>query len=106
MEWIKTVNTPQLDWVHSTIGYKTVPANSLLYFLYNVRIRQKTYLTAQSIDPEGELNTDSRLKEDVALKDQNNDYIYFPRMARLVDKGELIVPCRRGHTVCLAKLDF
>ncbi len=106
VDWVNTLNMPQVDWVHATIGYKNISANGLLYFLYNVNIRRNSYLTAQSIDPDGELNTDSRLKEDVALKDQNSNYVYFPRLAKLVDDGEVIVPCRLGHYVCLAKVDF
>ena len=106
VEWVNVVSMPQVDWAHSTVGYKSIVAGSLLYFLYNVRIRQKTYLTAQSIDPDGELNTDDRLKEDVALKDQHSDYFYYPRLAKLVDNGELIMPCRRGHLIYLAKVDF
>ncbi|HEY4062096.1 MAG TPA: hypothetical protein VGM30_09360 [Puia sp.] len=105
-EWVNSINMKQVEWAHSTVGYKSIIANRLLYFLYNIRIRQRTYLTAQSIDSDGGINTDDRLKEDLALRDSHSDYFYYPRMAKLVDNGELILPCRRGHLIYLAKVDF
>lgn len=105
IQWTSTINLPQVAWVPFTIGYKSVIANDLLYFLYNTRIRQKVYLTAQSIDADGHLNTGG-LKEEMALKDQSDDYVYFPRQAREVDAGEIIMPCRKGHLVCLARVRF
>ena len=106
VEWVNAVNTPQLNRFHYMIGYKSFIANGLIYFLYNVRVRSKTWLTAQSIDATGQVNTDSRLKEDVALKEQNMNYEYFPRLARMVDAGEVILPCRSGNHICLVKIEF
>jgi len=81
-------------------------AFGLLYFLYNVRIRHTTFLTAQSIDANGELNTDKRLKEDLVLQQSDMNYVYFPRLSKLVDAGELILPCIRGEIIYLAKIEF
>ncbi|MBS1661793.1 MAG: hypothetical protein JST68_12170 [Bacteroidetes bacterium] len=105
-QWTHTFETPQLDRFSPTVGYKSVISDGLLYFLYNAHIRQQSYLTAQSIDPQGEMNTDSRLKEDKALPGESNEYTYFPRLAKIVDAGEVIVPCRKGPFICLAKISF
>lgn len=104
--WANVFRTPQLDRIGSTLGYKPVIANGLLYFVYNVHIRQQSFLTAQSVNSMGELNTDLRLKEDLALGEQSKDDTFFPRLGKLVDGGELIVPCRRGRYLCLAKINF
>ena len=103
-KWISVINMPQLDQLHYTLGYKTVAANGLLYFIYNDRIGHATVLTAQSIDAGGVLNTDSRLKEDLALPLSDKDYEYFPRLAKLVDAGEVIMPCLRGEIIYLARI--
>ncbi len=104
--WTNVFRTPQLDRIGSTMGYKPVIANGLLYFVYNVHIRQRSFLTAQSVSPAGEVNTDSRLKEDLAIGEQSNDDTFFPRLGKQIDAGELIVPCRRGRYLCLAKINF
>jgi len=83
-----------------------ITANGLLYFLYNTRLHQRTFLTARSIDAEGTLDTDSRFKEDLALRDLDNAYECFPRLAKIVDAGEIIIPCRKGGYFCLAKINF
>ena len=106
VEWIDVLNTTQVNSIDVSLGYKTVIANGLLYFLLNSRIRQNTFLTARSVDATGKLDTDSRLREDLALRDQDNDYLYFPRLAKTVDAGEIILPCRKGGFIYLAKIDF
>ena len=106
VEWVNVINTPQLNSIDVSLGYKTIIANGLLYFLFNDHIRQNTFLTARSIDATGNLDTDSRFKEDLALRDQDNDYLYFPRLAKTVDAGEVILPCRKGGFIYLAKISF
>ena len=105
-EWTNAISTPQHNMVNATLGYKTITANGLLYFLYNTRLHQRTFLTARSIDAEGTLDTDSRFREDLALRDLDNAYECFPRFAKIVDAGEIIVPCRKGGYFCLAKINF
>ncbi len=105
-EWTNAIRTPQHNMYNAAIGYKTITANGLLYFLYNAHIRQRTFLTARSIDAEGTLDTDSRFREDLGLRDQDNAYECFPRLAKVVDAGEVIVPCRKGGYYCLAKINF
>ena len=105
-EWTNVIRTPQHNMANASLGYKTITANGLLYFLYNTRLHQRTFLTARSIDAEGTLDTDSRFKEDLALRDQDNVYECFPRLAKVVDAGEIIVPCRKGGYFCLAKINF
>jgi hypothetical protein len=106
VEWVNVLNTTQLDIIDVALGYKTIIANGLLYFLFNSHIRQNTFLTARDIDAAGTLDTDSRFREDMPLRDQDRHYLYFPRLAKTVDAGEVIMPCRRGGFVCLAKIDF
>ncbi|HMH24591.1 MAG TPA: hypothetical protein VK563_22575 [Puia sp.] len=106
VEWISVVNMPQFDQYHAAIGYKTFVYHDLIYLLYNVTIRKKRHLTAQSINGTGQLNTDTRLKEDMEFKDANEDYIFFPRLARMVGSGELIMPCRNGAMISLARVQF
>ncbi|HMI59687.1 MAG TPA: hypothetical protein VK518_02225 [Puia sp.] len=60
----------------------------------------------RSIDAEGTLDADFRFKEDMALRDQDKAYECFPRLAKIVDAGEIIVPCRKGGYFCLAKINF
>jgi len=105
-QWVNIFHTPQLDGIPAKLGYKIIIGNGLLYFLYNVHIRRQDYLTAQSINTYGELNTDPQLKEDKALYGQSDDYTYFPRMGKTIDAGEVIVPCRKGRYMCLAKISF
>ncbi|HXO73847.1 MAG TPA: hypothetical protein VN824_01430, partial [Puia sp.] len=106
VEWTNFLNTPQLNSIDVSLGYKTVIANGLLYFLFNSRIHRNTFLTARSIDATGNLDTDSRLKEDLALRDQDKEYLYFPRLAKTVGAGEIILPCRKGAYIYLAKITF
>jgi hypothetical protein len=106
VEWINTLNTPQIDRFHSTIGYKSFVVDDLIYFLYNVTIRRKNFLTAQSINSAGQTNTDPRVKEDAQFKDIDRDYIYFPRLAKVVGAGELIMPCQKGGMISLVRLEF
>jgi hypothetical protein len=105
-EWTNVIHTPQHNMANASLGYKTFTANGLLYFLFNTRVRQRSFLTARTIDADGRLDTDPRFKEDLALRDQDNAYECFPRLAKLVDAGELIVPCRKGGYFCLAKINF
>ncbi len=107
VEWIKLINTPQLNKFYSLIGFKAIVANDLIYLVYNETIRGKVYLTAQSIGADGTLNPDNRLKEDVALRGFDNDYTYFPRMAKLVGPNEIIFPYFKGRgNVGLVKVKF
>jgi hypothetical protein len=106
VEWVNVINTPQLNNIDVSLGYKTIIANGLLYFLFNSHIRRNTFLSARSIDATGTLDTDSRFREDIALRDQDNDYLYFPRLAKTVDAGEVILPCRKGGFIYLAKISF
>ena len=106
IEWVNVINTPQFDMIDVALGYKTIIANGLLYFLFNTRIRQSTFLSARSIDAAGTLDTDTRFREDLALRDQDNAYECFPRLAKVIDAGEIIVPCRKGGYFCLAKINF
>ena len=106
VEWINVLNTTQLNSIDVSLGYKTIIANGLLYFLFNSSIRRNTFLSARSIDAAGTLDTDSRFREDLALRDQDNDYLYFPRLAKTVDAGEVILPCRKGGFIYLAKISF
>lgn len=106
LEWLKKINTPQEGREGLSLGYKSMVVGGRLYFLYNEDIRQRTYLTAQSIDAAGEFNTDGQLKEDRALTDQRSEYAYYPRLAQALDDGVWIVPCRWGRYSCLAKVEF
>lgn len=107
VEWIKLVNSPQLSRFYSLVGFKAIVANDLIYFIYNETIRGKVYLTAQSVGADGTLNPDNRLKEDMELKGFDNDYTYFPRMAKLVGPNEIMFPYFRGRgNVGLVKVKF
>jgi hypothetical protein len=107
IEWINTINTSQKNIFHATIGYKTIVANNLVYLLFNETIGNKVFLTAQSINGGGEINTDPRLKEDLDLKQQNSSYTHFPRFAKQVSANEIIFPCRNTQGfICLAKVEF
>jgi hypothetical protein len=107
LEWMNILKTPQQDGFHATLGYKSVVANNLIYFVFNEKIKSKMYLIAQSINAKGQLNTDNRLKEDLEVKDENRDLTHFPRFAIPVSANEIIFPCRknRGY-ICLAKVEF
>ncbi|HVU94745.1 MAG TPA: hypothetical protein VHE34_05950 [Puia sp.] len=72
--------------------------------IYNETIRNKQFLSGQCIDAGGMLNPDSRFREDQPLDGQNDLYTYYPRLAEQVGADELIIPCRKGRQVCLAKL--
>jgi hypothetical protein len=88
-------------------GIKSVIANNLIYFVFNEKIKNKMYPVTQSINTAGQLNTDSRLKEDLEIKDENRDLTHYPRFAKSVSANEVIFPCRknRGY-ICLAKIEF
>ena len=83
VEWVNVINTPQYNMIDVSLGYKTIIANGLLYFLFNTRIRNSTFLSARSVEAAGNLDTDTRFREDLALRDQDNDYLYFPRLAKI-----------------------
>ncbi len=106
LEWVNALGMPQLNRFHSLTGYKSFIANGVIYFLYNVRIRNKSFLTVQTIDAVGQINTDLRFKEDLELIGQNEKFDHFPRLARVVDAGELILPCRSGNHICLVRIGF
>ena len=105
-EWIKKINTPQEAPDGISMGYKSIVVGGKLYFLYNEVIRRRTFLTAQSIDAAGELNTDGLFKEDMVLGDQGSEYICFPRRAQVVDDGVWVMPYMRGRYTGLAKVEF
>ncbi|HEY4874823.1 MAG TPA: hypothetical protein VIH86_04570, partial [Puia sp.] len=107
LEWMNILKTPQEDGFHATLGYKSVVANNLIYFVFNEKIKSKMYLIAQSINAKGRLNTDNRLKEDLEVKDENRDLTHFPRLAIPVSANEIIFPCRKNRgCICLAKVEF
>src|ERR1700722_4423245 len=97
LEWMNILKTPQEDGFHATLGYKSVVANNLIYFVFNEKIKSKMYLIAQSINAKGRLNTDNRLKEDLEVKDENRDLTHFPRLAIPVSANEIIFPCRKNR---------
>ncbi|HEX4374103.1 MAG TPA: hypothetical protein VHZ50_12435 [Puia sp.] len=107
LEWINVVKTSQEDKFQAALGYASVVANGLIYFVFNEKLKSKIFLVAQSINTTGQLNTDSRLKEDLEIRGQNKDLTHYPRFAKPVSANEIIFPCRknRGY-ICLAKIEF
>jgi hypothetical protein len=103
-QWLKQLKTPQKETRHLAIGFKTIPAGGLLYFVFNENIGHREYLTVQSLDGKGELNSDDRLHEDFAVIDQNSDFTYYPLLGKQIDAREVILPCRKGRTLFLALL--
>lgn len=104
IKWINRFTIPQRDIKHDRLGYTSIVADGRLYFIYNETIRNKQFLSGQCIDAGGELNTDTRFKEDHALTGQSSDYSYYPRLAEQVGADELIIPCQKGRQVCLVRL--
>ena len=106
VEWLNLIPTNQDNVFHATVGEGSFLANGIVYIIFNEKIKGKTYLVAQSIDAKGKINTDSRLKEHLKIKDVNNDYTYFPRFLKQVSSNEILLPCRKGKLTCLAKIEF
>jgi hypothetical protein len=104
VKWMNTIRIPQSDIRHNRLGYASLAVDDRLYFIYNENIRSKHFLSGQCIDSRGDLNADTRFKEDHAVDGQKDDYIYFPRLAERTADGEIVMPCQKGRQVCLARL--
>ncbi len=106
LQWINKLTIPQGNRLPSELGFRSFIAGGRVYFIYNADFGTHTYLTVQNVDSAGQLNTDERFHQDMPLRDQSSDYIYFPRRAEVVGAGEVIVPCLWRRYVCLAKMEF
>jgi hypothetical protein len=106
IEWENKININQMEKFHGILGYKSFVSQDIVYLLFNQTIRNKVFLTVQSINASGNINADGHYKEDMGLKDTYNDYNYFPRFAKQLSPNELIVPCRKGGEPCLIKIEF
>jgi len=104
IQWISRINIPQHDVRRNRLGYASLVADGRLYFIFNENIRHKQFLSGQCIDARGELNTDTRFREDLALQGQIDGYTYYPRLAQAIGDGEIIIPCQNGRYLCLARL--
>jgi len=104
--WAKTLNTPQTDRFRYSIGSNTAKMGDAIYFFYNATIKNKTFITVQSINDFGEINVQKNLREDKIIAGADNDYSIFPRYGRQVSEKEVVFPCVVGRYICFAKIEL
>ncbi len=104
--WAKVLNSSQTGRFRYSVGSSTAKMNDAIYFFYNATVKNKTFITAQNINENGEINTLENLKEDKGIMGADNDHIIFPRYGKQVSKKELVFPCMTGRYICFAKIEL
>jgi len=102
-EWIKTIHSSQnADFF--AIGYISQRINGKLYYIHNETARNNSFLTAQMIEPTGEISDDLMFKD--LEKTVENKMEFLTRLSLQVSNKEVIMPCRKGRYICFAKVEF
>lgn len=102
-EWIKILPAAQIG-DPGGMGYLSFKIGNQLYYIHNETVKGTIFLTAQTVNREGEVSGDLLFKDlDRTLEYKEE---FYPRESLQVDDKEVIMPLRKGNYICFAKIDF
>jgi hypothetical protein len=105
-DWFKTIKALQNDRFVNNLGYITNRSTSDLYYVFNENIKNRVFITAQSIGTNGHINDPESLREDKMVRGGEIEYTCLPRLGKQVGEKELVMPCVVGRYICFAKVEL
>lgn len=101
LTWSNVVYKSQFDDnTDMNIGFGLFNAGNQIHFLFNQSEKRQSFLTDQSITPEGQV------VRNATLKDLDRGFEFLPRYTKQIGFKQIIVPCMYRNYLCFAKIDF
>ncbi len=101
MQWNNIVTKSQFDDnTDNMISYQIMNSGAELLFLYNEWSRRNPILSAQSLDPNGQVN------KQPPLKSLDKGFEFMIRFGKQVSAREMLVPCLYRNAFSFARIEF
>lgn len=101
MIWSNVIYKSQFDDnTDMNIGFGMYNAGNQIHFLFNQNEKRQSFLTDQSITPDGQVIRNA------TLKDLDRGFEFLPRYTKQIGIKQIIVPCMYRNYLCFAKIDF
>lgn len=101
LTWSNVVYKSQFDDnTDMNIGFGLFNAGNQIHFLFNQNEKRQSFLTDQSITPDGQVIRNA------TLKDLDRGFEFLPRYTKQIGSKQIIVPCMYRNYLCFAKIDF
>lgn len=99
--WSNVIYKSQFDDnTDMNIGFGLFNSGNQIHYLFNQNEKRQSFLTDQSITPEGQLIRNA------TLKDLDKGFEFLPRYTKQIGSKQIIVPCMYRNYLCFAKIDF